>query len=97
MLLGLTYSPRRAVEAIVLWIALCAAGLPVLAGFSGGFLKLVGPTGGYLAGFILAAYVMAFLKQKFSLNSWYSKCSADLLERLLCIQGRYLAFSSYWG
>lgn len=87
MLIGLTYSPRRAVEAIVLWIGLCAAGVPVLAGFSGGFDKLLGPTGGYLAGFIAAAYIMALLKQKFSLNSWRLDAMLTLLGTIIVYIG----------
>jgi biotin transport system substrate-specific component len=94
MLIGLTYSPRRAVEAIVLWIGLCAAGVPVLAGFSGGLVKLVGPTGGYLAAFIVAAYVMALLKQKFSLNSWRSDAVLTLLGTLIVYTGG-VAWLSY--
>ncbi len=83
MLIGLTYSPRRAVEAIGLWIALAAAGLPVLAEFSGGLVKLMGPTGGYIAGFVIAVYLMATLKQKFSLNSWQSDVLLTLLGTLI--------------
>lgn len=94
MLIGLTYSPRRAVEAIVLWLGLCAAGVPVLAGFSGGFVKLIGPTGGYLAAFIVAAYVMALLKQKFSLNSWRSDAVLTLLGTLIVYTGG-VAWLSY--
>lgn len=83
ILIGLTYSPRRAVEAIVLWLGLCAAGVPVLAGFSGGLVKLVGPTGGYLAGFVIIAYLMPMLKQKFSLNSWRSDVALTLSGTLV--------------
>ena len=83
MLIGLTYSPRRAVEAISLWIALAAVGFPVLAEFSGGLAKLMGPTGGYIAGFVLAVYLMATLKEKFSLNSWQSDVLLTLLGTLV--------------
>lgn len=83
MLIGLTYSPRRAVEAISLWIALAAAGMPVLAEFSGGISKLIGPTGGYIVGFIPAVYLMTTLKQKFALNSWQSDALLTLLGTLI--------------
>jgi len=40
-----------------------AAGLPLAAGFRGGFGVLVGPTGGYLAGFPLAAFLMSLFRE----------------------------------
>jgi len=36
-------------------------GLPVFQGYNAGFLYLAGPTGGYLIGFIAAAYITGFL------------------------------------
>ena len=41
-----------------------AAGLPVFAEFSGGVNILLGPTGGYLIGFLPAAVVCGYLGQK---------------------------------
>ncbi len=97
MLIGLTYSPRRAVEAILLWVGLCAAGVPVLAGFSGGLAKLIGPTGGYIAGFLVAAFVMAALKQKLSLNSWRSDAVLTLLGTLIIYTSGVLWLSHLIG
>jgi biotin transport system substrate-specific component len=39
-------------------------GLPVFAGATVGIAALVGPTGGYLAGFLVAAIVMGFLAER---------------------------------
>jgi biotin transport system substrate-specific component len=83
MLIGLTYSPRRALESVLLWLGLIAVGFPLLAGFSGGADRLVGPTGGYLAGFALAAYFMALLKEKYSLNSWISDALLTLMGTVI--------------
>jgi biotin transport system substrate-specific component len=41
----------------ILYLLLGLVGLPVFSGFSGGPEKLAGPTGGYLIGFILMAYL----------------------------------------
>lgn len=38
--------------AVVLYLVLGAVGVPVFSGFSAGFAKLAGPTGGYLIGYI---------------------------------------------
>ena len=42
----------------LVYLALGAVGVPVLANFSGGFDKFVGPTGGFLISFPLMAYII---------------------------------------
>lgn len=49
---------ERAVIAQVLYITLAAAGAPVLAGGAGGREEVIGATGGYLLGFVVASYVV---------------------------------------
>ena len=49
---------ERAVVAQVLYISLAAAGAPVLAGGGGGRDEVIGATGGYLLGFVIASYVV---------------------------------------
>jgi biotin transport system substrate-specific component len=51
---GLLGGPRG-LAALVTYLALGVAGLPVFAGGSGGIVHLLGPTGGYLLAFPLAA------------------------------------------
>ena len=53
--LGLALGWRRALGAVAGFLAMGASGLPVFAGGAAGPLVLLGPTGGYLAGFVLAA------------------------------------------
>lgn len=52
---------RFAVKAVGCYLLEAAIGLPVLAGWTGGLVHLVGPTGGYLFGFVLAAYIVGRL------------------------------------
>ena len=49
---------ERAVLAQVLYITLAVAGAPILAGGAGGREEVIGATGGYLLGFVLASYVV---------------------------------------
>ena len=46
---------RRGSIAVAVYIALGAVGLPVFSGFAGGIGKLMGPSGGYIFGFMLTA------------------------------------------
>lgn len=52
---------RRGPLAVLLYLAEGAAGLPVFSGGRAGFGHLLGPTGGYLAGFLAAAVVVGAL------------------------------------
>lgn len=49
---------ERAVAAQILYVLLAAAGAPVLAGGAHGFSTVVGATGGYILGFVVASYVV---------------------------------------
>ena len=59
LLAGFALSPGRALSAMLAYVALGVVGLPVFAAGSHGVL---GPTGGYIIGFIAGAWVVSFLK-----------------------------------
>ncbi|GAB4370554.1 MAG: biotin transporter BioY [Spirochaetales bacterium] len=61
LLLALVLGPRLSTTSVALYLFLGALGLPVFAGGKGGFAHFFGPTGGYLAGFLLAAWVTGVL------------------------------------
>ena len=50
--------------AILLYILMGAAGLPVFSGFRGGIGHLLGPTGGYVIGFLLSGAVFRLLEKQ---------------------------------
>jgi biotin transport system substrate-specific component len=70
LLIGLTFGFRMAVATLALYLLEGALGLPVFAKFSSGYATLVGPTGGYLFGFLLAAAAIGFLADKGFTRSW---------------------------
>ncbi|WP_173918309.1 biotin transporter BioY [Halobacillus sp. Marseille-Q1614] len=55
---------RQSSAAMIGYALIGAIGLPVFAGFSGGFQVLAGPTGGYIIGFIAAAYITGLILEK---------------------------------
>ena len=63
LMIGALLGAKRGGLAALAYIIQGALGLPVFA-FGGGPALLLGPTGGYLIGFIPAAYVTGYLAQK---------------------------------
>jgi len=59
---------KRGIVSYLIYLLIGLVGLPVFSGFSGGFGKLAGPTGGYLIGFIFMALIAGFFIEKFSGN-----------------------------
>jgi biotin transport system substrate-specific component len=63
MMAGLILGPKRGALAPLVVIVLVAIGLPVLSGGRGGLGVIVGPSAGYLFGFVAAAFVTGFLAE----------------------------------
>lgn len=59
---------RYGAFSMVGYAALGAVGVPVFAGFSGGMQVLAGPTGGYIFGFIAAAFITGAILEKTKFN-----------------------------
>jgi len=64
LLAGLLLGSRHGAASMLLYLLVGAVGLPVFAGFTGGLLHFVGPTGGYLVGYVAAAFVAGFLSER---------------------------------
>ena len=59
---------KRAVWVCLMYLLIGFIGLPVYSGFSGGPAKLLGPTGGYLIGYVFLTFIAGFFVDKFSKN-----------------------------
>lgn len=56
---------KRGSLAVLVYLLLGAVGLPVFSGFTGGIGHLLGPTGGYIIGFIFSALLMWLAERLF--------------------------------
>jgi biotin transport system substrate-specific component len=66
MLAGALLGAKRGGLAVLLFVLLVAAGLPLLAGGRGGVGVLMGPTGGFVLAFPVGAFVTGLLAERFA-------------------------------
>ena len=64
LLLGALYGSKRGPATVMTYFALGVMGLPVFAGGAFGIARLVGPTAGYLVGFLAAAFIVGLLSER---------------------------------
>ena len=65
LLSGLLLGARWGAASAALYLLVGAIGLPVFSGGRGGLAHVFGPTGGYLFGFIFAAWITGFISERF--------------------------------
>jgi biotin transport system substrate-specific component len=63
LLVGAVLGSRRGAASLLLYLMEGSLGLPVFAGGAGGLVHVFGPTGGYLLGFVAAAYLVGRLAE----------------------------------
>ncbi|MGE7916649.1 biotin transporter BioY [Lysinibacillus xylanilyticus] len=81
---------RLGTFSVLIYILLGAVGLPVFSGMSGGFAILVGPTGGYIVGFLVTAVIMGLYLDKFGITFFHA-IIANLIGMVVT-----LAFGTAW-
>lgn len=64
VLIAIILEHKISTLSILLWILIGMIGIPVFSGFSGGIGVIVGPTGGYILGFIFMTYIIGYLSSK---------------------------------
>ena len=82
-LAGALLGPWRGALSLVVYLLLAAVGVPVMAGFRGGLGNLVGNTGGYVVGYIFAAFFTGLLAVKWGSKFW-QLCVAMVLGCAVC-------------
>ena len=67
--ISLMLRPKNAFVAVLLYVCIGAVGVPVFSGFTGGFDRILGVTGGYIAGYPVCALIASILSH-LSLTRW---------------------------
>ncbi len=78
-----TVNTRNSVSAVIIYILLGAAGLPVFSAFQGGFHIITGVTGGYIIGYIPCALIIGLLVNKYE-NKKYIYAASIVLGTIVC-------------
>lgn len=85
-----TLGMKKGTLSYVIYMLLGFAGLPVFSNFSSGAAKLLGPTGGYLIGFMFMALIAGFFIDKY-FDKWYMCFIGMVLGTIVCY-----VFGSFW-
>ncbi len=96
ILAGLWLGPRAAAVSMLLFLAVGAAGLPVFSPFGPpGVLRLMGPTGGYLLAYPVAAFVAGIFGQR--ARGFRGRLAASVLGFLTLFAGGVLQLAASTG
>ena len=79
LMIGALFGSRRGGLSVLLYVIEGAMGLPVFAMGQGGAAVLLGPRGGYLVGFIVAAYAVGLLAER----GWDRRIGSTILAMVL--------------
>ena len=93
-------TPRQSIAAIAGYLVLGAVGVPVFSGMRGGIGVLLGPTGGYLWGYLVgvavAAGVLALLRSR-GIDNFATGVLSGLLFTLIAYVGGWLQYMALSG
>ena len=78
---------------VIVYVALGLVGLPVFSGFEGGIHKLVGPTGGFIVGYIVMALVIGLIVTRNPRKRWIYPAAMAVGTIMLYVCG--LAWFTY--
>lgn len=69
-LTGAVLGGKRGTVAVIVYIMLGAVGMPVFSNFNGGFSALLGPTGGYIIGYVPLVLLTGIFAEMSSKKHW---------------------------
>ncbi len=86
--------PKMCTLSTAVYLVLGTIGLPVFSGFTGGVGKIAGPTGGYLIGFLLTAFICSVFNNRITVN----KINKNIISiiGMICGAFAYYLFGTVW-
>ncbi|MDZ7906230.1 MAG: biotin transporter BioY [Cypionkella sp.] len=85
MLCGTVLGARKGALAVLLFLGLVAAGLPLLSGGRGGLGVFAGPSVGYLIGFPVAAFVAGLIVQRWQIGVGFAAFAGAAIGGVLLL------------
>ncbi|MGV8953380.1 MAG: biotin transporter BioY [Cypionkella sp.] len=85
MLCGTVLGAKRGALAVLLFLALTLAGLPLLSGGRGGIGLLASPTAGYIIGFPIAAFVAGLITSRLQVKVGLAATSGAVIGGILVL------------
>ncbi len=96
MLSGVLLGGRLGALSVVIYLIIGAVGVPVCAGYTPALPRLLGPTGGYLVGFIPLAFLCGAIYSRWGKNSRGVKKYAFMLLGMIVGNVVLYAFGTAW-
>lgn len=90
LMAGIILGRTRGTVCVLVYILLGAVGLPVFSGYMGGVQKILGPTGGYIWGYLFLVWITGFFVEYFK-GKWYMCLVGAVLGTAACY-----AFGTLW-
>lgn len=78
-----TLGMKKGTISYIIYMLIGFVGIPVFSGFTGGPSKLLGPTGGYIIGFIFMSLIAGFFIDNF-IDKWYLCFAGMVLGTAVC-------------
>ena len=98
---GLMLGKRLGAFAIITYILVGTAGLPIFAGLQGGPFALISPTGGFILSFVFVAYITGWISEKTKKASITNYTFAAIIgvafNYIIGVSYMYLALNTWLG
>ncbi|MDF2803447.1 MAG: hypothetical protein K0S61_3350 [Anaerocolumna sp.] len=89
VLIGIMLGPKLGLISVLLYMLIGAVGVPVFSNLHGGLNVLVGPTGGYIFGFLPMVFLTGLGKGK----SFFKSIAFSIIGLLIChVMGLYMYY-----